>query len=203
MSSSLVPTPEQFRVFCEFGFSQLSVNIKIFYCCCTQCGLEAVRDDMEDDTCFMFATVEDIERAGEDGLLYFHHGFKAEDTKIGTNTEIAEQMVSVLQDQGMQVDWNGDAGQRFKVSVDRQSFADLATHLNEKINTSDPIPTTAIEIESDHPGYKIFVWLDQHGDWCFDVSDESDEHVRGKETSRDEAVRSALDAVEELYLDVN
>ena len=151
----------------------------------------------------MFATIEDLERAGDDGLLYFHHGYKAEEHKIGTTEEIAEQMVTVLQDQGMQVDWNGDAGQRFKVTVDKPSFSTLATHLSEKISPSEPVPTTAIEIESDYPDYKLFVWLDAHGDWWYDVSDTSGQHVREKETTRDDAVRAALDAMEEMYLDVN
>lgn len=205
MSQRIIPTPEEFRVFCEFGFSQSDHNVKIFYSCCVQCGLESIRDEMDGEACFMFATVEDLEHAGEEGKLLFHHGFRTETSEITSDEDLATEMVQVLRDQGMLVEWDGDPAQRFKVSVDRYGYQILAKHLAEKLEDADPLPTTAILIDSEYPDYKIHVWLDPHGIWWYDVStvDGTYQFLREKAKSRDDAVQEALTAVEELHLDMN
>jgi hypothetical protein len=205
MSRTLVPTPEEFRVFCEFGFSQKDENIRIFYACCTQCGLESVRDDLKDPAMFMFATVEDLEVAGKDGELMFHHGVRAEDGEIYSTEKSARIMVNVMRDQGMEVRWSGEAEQRFRVVVDRWSYAQLAEILNKRIQENDKIPTTALELESDYPNYKIMLWEDHDG-WRYDVSDRNDpstSYERSTESTREEAIQAALSAVEQVHLDVN
>jgi len=205
MSSHLIPNPEQFRVFCEFGFSQLNQSVKIFYSCCVQCGLESIRDETEGEACFMFATVDDLEHAGDDGELLFHHGLRTEEGEITSEEQVSELMVNVLREQGMDVRWNGDSTQRFKVIVNRVSFKILAESLSAKIKKQDERPYDAVDIPSGHADYAIHIWEESHGGWWYEVSSTLEEHVYEREIkeSRTEAVQTALDQVLKLYLDVN
>jgi hypothetical protein len=205
MSHRLIPNPEEFRVFCEFGFSQLDQSVKIFYSCCVQCGLETIKDDMEGASSFLFATVDDLEHAGEDGELLFHHGVRTEDSEISSDAQLSELMVNVLRDQGMDVRWSGDPAQRLKVIVDKWSYRVLAQSLNEKIKKQDNRPSYAIDIPSGHEDYAIHVWMDAHKNWWYEVSSTLEEHVYERDTleSRSEVVQAALDLVLKLYLDMN
>ena len=204
--SRFIPNPEQFRVFCEFGFEQLNLNVRIFYSCCVQCGLESVRDDLDGETCFMFATVEDLEEAGKNGELLFHHGLRTEDGEISSDIEAAELMVDTLREQSMEVDWSGDAAQRFKVHVDRLSFKLLAESLADKMDMKTTRPAGAVEIPSGVEGYAVHIWYDDHEKhWWYEVSSSVEDYTyeRDHKEYRNEVVKEALDLVQKLHLETN
>lgn len=208
MSNRIVPTPEQFRIFCEFGFSRFPEEVRIFYTCCTQCGIEALQED-EGKLKFMFATVEDIQFAADQGLLLFHHGVREDNGVLHTTHLSAEHMVNVIRDQGIEVQWDGDPEQRFKVVVDRLSFEQLAKLLEKKMHEDRPnvssVPDSAMKIDSGYDAYIIHIWPETPDRWHYDVSSKEDgySYERSTEPTKAEAIRAALDTVQDIHFDIN
>lgn len=203
-SDVLIPTPEEFRVFCEFAFESDARDVQVFYTCCTQCGLDHLNElKSEHKVYWLFATTDDLQHAGDKGELLFHFGF-SHGTELEADRETGHYIVQALESQGLDVRWDGDPNTRIIVKVDRQSYGRLSRHVQEEVMGKKPVPAHAISIDSPISGYQIRIWPDSHSRWWFDISTPEEGTLeRDHCESRELAMAEAIALVQEIYLDIN
>lgn len=76
------------------------------FACCARCGHGEIRAEMDEDSRgYVFFHQQRTEAAVRDGLLYLYFGAgKSHDA-----VHVAQEVVGRLRDEGLPVEWNGDA----------------------------------------------------------------------------------------------
>lgn len=211
--SFIIPSPDQLRTFAEFAFEALTDGSILFYSCCKECGLDHIREEEGHlPFFFMFSSLTDLKHAGETGLLYFHYGILDVERQFQCSMFVGTVLTEALKDQGFDVRWSGDPKDRFSLAVDRISYRLFAEDMERKVKDNkksdgphNDIPNDAEVIDSEYTNYLVRIW--KTGSlWHYDVSDAADpthSYERSHQSSRDEAIRDAMEAAEDAHLDVN
>ncbi|GIE85064.1 DUF6891 domain-containing protein [Actinoplanes regularis] len=114
------------------------------FSCCQNCGVAEIGGESESGRGYVFYHWQDAERAADGGTLYLAYGLIKPAAEGASAVRIGQEVAAALRAEGLEVVWDGSAGQRINVRMTwaRRRHGRLAAYLAE-----DPAGSPAIEVE--------------------------------------------------------